>query len=324
MDFNAANINSTAGTAATTASRHVAAHKVLTEGSSVPVRVTRALGGARFEGFVAGVKVNFSSERALKPGDVFTATVSGNGSKIFLTPQKESGALFQNSLNLVNLLQNTGLSSDSLAASIFQMFAQTGLKIDAQLINRIKSMALRFGGKQKSATEILVMLAEKGINASEDEIKELLAQLSGDVPWNNDSEDGQKGNNQEKLINRINCTEGAWYLLPFELADAKTVLGGGNIRLLFDSGKMLKLMNLDCNYKDKRYLFSLLYEGGKCSSIRFNTGSDAEGEKRAAAELKKRFLAADLTGFDIFSAEASDLEGNASAFEELYTFGGEV
>ena len=95
MDFNAANINSTAGTAATPASRQVAAHKVLTEGSSVPVRVTRALGGGRFEGFVAGVKVNFSSERALKPGDVFTATVSGNGSKIFLTPQKESGAVFQ-------------------------------------------------------------------------------------------------------------------------------------------------------------------------------------------------------------------------------------
>lgn len=324
MDVNAAKNNSTVASFAAAEGRQISAHKVLQEGSSVPVRVTRALGGGRFEGFVAGVKVNFSSERALKPGDVFTATVSGNGSKIFLTPQKEAGLAFQSSFNLVNLLNNPELSSDSLAASIVQMFTQTGLKIDSQLINRIKSIALRFGGKQKSAAEILVMLAEKGINAGEEEIKELLAQFSGELPWNNDAAEGQSGNNQEKLIKKINRTEGAWYLLPFELTDVKTVLGRGNIRLLFDSGKMLKLLNLDCNYKEKRYLFSISYEGGKCSLIRFNTGSDSEGEKQAAIELKRRFLVAEMTGFDICNAEARDLEGNASAFEELYTFGGEV
>ena len=63
MNFNAANLNSTAATAASAAAskaRPVTAHKVLAEGSSVPVRVTRGLGGGRYEGFVAGVKVIFS------------------------------------------------------------------------------------------------------------------------------------------------------------------------------------------------------------------------------------------------------------------------
>lgn len=344
MDLNAANINSTTGTAAAFASRKVTAHKMLQEGSSVPVRVTRGLGGGRYEGFVAGVKVSFSSKRALKAGDTFTATVSGNGSKIILTPKTEAGAVLQNlqfqmnevsSQQLSSLLQNAGLSPDLLSTSIFQMFTQTGLKIDAQLINRIKNIAVRFGNSQKSAAEILVMLAEKGLSADEEEIKELLLQFSGELPWmeqNEDSSDSHK--NQEKLINRINAENGAWFLFPFELVqyeggvtsgeDVKSVLGGGNIRLLFDSGKMLKLMNLDCIYNKKRYLFSLVYENGKPRNIRFNTGNDDTDINQNTDKLKKLFLAADMQGIEIKKADFCEIEGNASGSEEFYTFGGEV
>lgn len=332
MDFNAANINSTAGPAAASASRQVTAHKILQEGSSVPVRVTRGLGGGRYEGFVAGVKVNFSSERALKAGDVFTAIVSGNGSKIILTPQTQTGAVVLQNQNLALLLQSAGLSSDSLSSSIFQMFTQTGLKIDTQLMNRIKNLALRFGGKEKAAAELLVMLAEKGISADEDEIKKFLMQLAGEMAWQEDIyDDKQPEQNQEKLINRLNKKEGAWYLFPFELVqyeggvtageNAKSVLGSGNIRLLFNSGKMLKLLNLDCIYSKKRYVFSLGFEGGKCRSLRFNTGE--KGEK-TAEELKRLFLSADMSGIEITEAELSDIEGNASALESIYTFGGEI
>ena len=342
MDFNAANINSTTGTAAASASRQVTAHKVLTEGSSVPVRVTRGLGGGRYEGFVAGVKVSFTSERALKSGDVFTATVSGNGSKIILTPQTQNaGAILQNlqfqmnemtSAHLTALLQSAGLPPDALSASIFQLFTQTGLKIDSQLMSRIRSLAVRFGGSQKSAAEILVMLAEKGISADEDEIKKLLLQLAGELSWQEDTPDReQAGSNHKKLINRLNSKEGAWYLLPFELIqyeggvtagdDARSVLGGGNLRLLFDSGKMLKLLNLDCIYREKRYVFSLDYEAGKCRKVRFNNGDEDES---ASEELKRRFLSADMPGVEVEYSELEDIEGNASGSESIYTFGGVV
>ena len=351
MDFNAANINSTAA-AGTSRTRPVSAHKVLTEGSSVPVRVTRGLGGGRYEGFVAGVKVSFSSERALKIGDTFSAIVSGRDGKIILTPQSQTGAILQNidfqmnemtSSRLASLLQSAGLSSDILSSSIFQMFTQTGLKLDSQMLSRIRSLALRFSGKEKSAAEILVMLAEKGLNADEDEIKELLLQLSGDLSWD-DSEEKDQGNqsnqNQKKLINRINGAEGAWYIFPFELVqyeggiissdNAKSVLGSGNLRLLFDSGKILKLMNLDCRYNGKRYLFSLGYESGRCKNVRFNvsegdySNTGNYNQKDIADKLKKMFIAADMSGINISEAEISDIEGNASGLENFYTFGGVV
>lgn len=347
MDFNAANLNSTAATAASAAvskARPVTAHKVLTEGSSVPVRVTRALGGGRYEGFVAGVKVSFTSERALKAGDTFSAVVNGRDGKIILTPQTQTGAVLQNidfqmsemtSGRLASLLQSTGLPADVLSSSIFQMFTQTGLKIDAQLMSRIRSLALRFGGKEKSAAELLVMLAEKGLSADEEEIKDLLLKLAGQLSWQDaDSDSATNQKNHEKLINRLNGKEGAWYLLPFELVqykggitagdNLKSVLGGGNLRLLFDSGKMLKLMNLDCIYRNKHYIFSLDYEVGKCRNVRFNTGDNGEAENQITEKLKKLFLAADMTVPGISYAPLSDIEGNASGLESFYTFGGVV
>ena len=346
MDFNAANINSTSATSATAASktRPVTAHKVLAEGSSVPVRVTRAIGGGRYEGFVAGVKVSFTSERALKAGDTFSAVVNGRDGKIILTPQTQAGAVLHNldfqmnemtSARLASLLQSTGLPSDVLSSSIFQMFTQTGLKIDVQLMSRIRNLALKFVGKEKSAAELLVMLAEKGLSADEEEIKELLLKLAGQLSWQEadpDSTADQK--NHEKLINRLNGKEGAWYLLPFELVqyedgirggeDLKSVLGGGNLRLLFDSGKMLKLMNLDCTYRNKHYIFSLNYEGGKCRNLRFNTEEGGEAENQITEKLKKLFLAADLTVPAMSYAPLADIEGNASGLENFYTFGGLV
>lgn len=343
MDLNAANINSTAATQTT--ARPATFQKVLQEGSNVPVRVTRAIGQGRYEGFIAGVKVTFSSARTLNAGAVFTATVSGNGSKIILTPQNQTeGAVLQNlnfqmnevtSQALINLLETAGLPPDALSSSIFQLFTQTGLKINAQFMNRIRSLALRFGTNQKSAAEILVMLAEKGISADEEEINELLLQLTGELVWNDDADktsDSQK--NHEKLINRLNSKEGAWYLLPFELVQyeggvlqadaAKNVLGGGNLRLLFDSGKMLKLMNLDCLYGKKRYVFNLGYEGGKCRSVRFNTGENGPDVNHIIEKLKKLFMTADITGLDIRWQELCDIEGNASGLENIYTFGGDV
>jgi len=340
MDLNAANIHSTG------AAMPLKMHKVLGEGSSVLVRVTNNLGGGKYEGFVAGVKVTFSSERMLKAGDSFTAKVSGREGKIILTPQPEKlGMAAENiqlqmselsSQRLGELLQSSGLSADALTASIFKMFIQTGLKVDLQLMNRIKALSVRFSGRQKSAAELLVMLAEKGIAADEEDLKELFLQLSGEAAWNDrEAEESSKNNKEKKLINQLNERAGSWFIIPFELLQYeeaaflqnnsdKKVLGNGNIRLLFDSGKMLKLMNLDCRYKNKRYLFSLTYSAGKCRGLRFSFDSHIEDENRAIAELKRRFLSAGMAGFEINRAEASDIEGNASSYESVYTFGGEI
>lgn len=327
--------------------------QILKEGSSVLVRVIADRGGGKYEGSVAGVRVQLTSAKPLHTGDSFTATIGVKNGFIIVTPKDIAGmtgipgageiALQFNEVSqaqLFSLLEALGLPADKLSSSILQSFKQLGLKLDSALANKIRSLALRFSGKEKSAAEILSLLAQKGLEADEVEISELLALLEGDERSSSGSGTEQKqilkdeNKSQGKLINRINSTEGGWYLLPFELvqvgqADATTppvILGRGCIRLLFDSVQSLKLLNLDCNYNKQRYLFSLLYDGKKITNTYFNvcsTETYANPEKEII-NLKKYFMAAGLNSGKINWAEKDDLEGNASGLESFVSFGGQV
>ena len=325
--------------------------QVLKEGSSVLVRVIADRGNGKYEGSVAGVRVQLTSAKPLRSGDTFTATIGVKNGTIVVTPKDASGiagmqgaeiALQFNEVSqtqLFSLLESLGLPADNLSSTVLQSFKQMGLKMDPALANKIRSLALRFGGKEKSAAEILSLLAQKGIEGDEEEIKNLLALLE-----RSESElEGEKHNfpeNQEnqkdKLINRINSTDGAWYLLPFELVqladikedeqDAREVLGSGCIRLLFDSSAALKLLNLSCDYNKRSYLFSLAYEGRKISNTYFNV-SPLQGEPDVEAELvrlKTHFMAKGINPGKIAWAEKADIEGNASGLESFVSFGGEI
>ena len=329
--------------------------QVLKEGSSVLVRVIADRGSGKYEGSVAGVRVQLISSKPLRAGDAFTATISVKNGSIVVTPKDVSGMTgFQGSgeialqfnevsqTQLFSLLEALGLPADNLSSSILQSFKQMGLKMDSALANKIRSLALRFAGKEKSAAEILSLLSQKGLEADENEIKELLALLEGDERSGDESGTGQNKNkaegkkSKEKLINRINLTEGSWYLLPFELIqldfegglNGSHCLGSGCIRLLFDSLKQLKLLNLDCRYNNQKYLFSLSYEGRKITNTYFNV-CDLENPEKINPEeqlgrLKKHFMAADLNPGKLFWSEKEVLEGNASGLESFVAFGGDI
>ena len=322
---------------------------MLKEGSSVLVRVISDRGGGKYEGSVAGVRVQLTSSKPLRPGETFTASIGVKDGTIVVTPKENAGQISFNfsevSQNqLFALLESLGLPADKLSSSILQSFKQMGLKMDSALANKIRSLALRFAGKEKSAAEILSLLSQKALEADEEEIKELLALLEGDERSGegNGPEQKQKqkpaedNKSKEKLINRINSTEGAWYLLPFELvqlghaeaADGRLFLGSGCIRLLFDSAKLLKLLNLDCTYNNQKYLFSLAYEGKKITNTYFNVSNAENPEKIRPEEelirLKKHFMAAGLNGGKLSWAEKEAVEGNASGLEAFVSFGGQA
>jgi len=320
--------------------------QVLKEGSSVLVRVIADRGGGKYQGSVAGVRVQLNSAKTLQPGQSFVATVGVKNGTIVIVPKDTSLtaagngeiALSFNEVSdaqLFSLLESLGLPADSLSSSILKTFKQMGLKMDSALANKIRNLALRFSGKEKSAAEILSLLSQKGLEADEEEIKQLLTLLEGE---GSDLESGKPEADksqkpEEKLLNKINSTEGAWYLLPFELVQLteqavpdKQILGKGCIRLLFDSSTALKLLNLDCNYNNQKYLFSLSYEGKKITNTYFNVSS-ASGSfspESAINSLKKHFMAAGINPGKISWAEKEDLEGNASGLESFVTFGGQI
>ena len=318
--------------------------QVLKEGSSVLVRVIADRGGGKYEGSVAGVRVQLTSSKPLRAGETFTATISVKNGSIVVTPKDIAGmtgmqgsgeiTLQMNEVSqsqLVSLLESLGLPADNLSSSILQSFKQMGLKLDSNLANKIRSMALRFAGKEKSASEILSLLVQKGIDADENEIKELLALLERDDNTASDFSDNDK--QKDKLINRINSTEGAWYLLPFELVqiaehaeNERQVLGNGCIRLLFDAANSLKLLNLDCSYNNQKYLFSLSYEGRKTTNTWFNVSSaeNSVNPENEIIRLKKHFMAAGVNPGKLLWADKEELEGNASGLESFVSFGGEI
>ena len=307
--------------------------QILKEGSSVLVRVIGNRGGEKYEGSVAGVRVQLTSAKPLKTGESFVATVSVRNGTIVVTPKEMAGTLGSTAgeialqfnevsqSQLFSLLESLGLPVDNLSSSILKSFKQAGLKMDSALANKIRSFALRFGGKEKSAAEILTMLYQKGIEADEDEINSLLAFLEN----YEESRHNENKSKERKIINRINSMQGAWYLLPFELVQLGegAVLGNGCIRLLFDNAKSLKLLNLDCNYKNQKYLFSLSYEGKKIKDTYFNVSGTPDPEN-LVINLKKHFFAACVNPGKILWAEKEEIEGNASGLESFVSFGGEI
>ena len=318
--------------------------QVLKEGSSVLVRVIADRGGGKYEGSVAGVRVQLSSSKPLRAGQTFTATIGIKNGSVVVTPKDIAGmagaqgageiALQFNEVSqsqLFSLLEALGLPADKLSSSILQSFKQMGLKLDSNLANKIRSLALRFAGKEKSASEILSLLAQKGIEADVEEIKDLLVLLEG---GNSDKNQTFQNNDKlkDKLINRINSTEGAWYLLPFEMVqmsentEDRQILGKGYLRLLFDSAKALKLLNLDCDYNNQKYLFSLSYEGRKITNTYFNVSTTEKIIKPEdeIMKLKKLFMASGLNPGKVFWAEKEEIEGNASGLESFVSFGGQI
>lgn len=316
--------------------------QVLKEGSSVIVRVIGERGGGKYEGSVAGVRVQLSASKPLHAGDSFVATVAVKNGTVVVIP-KETPGISQISFNftevsqnqLYSLLESLGLPADNLSSSILQSFKQMGLKMDSGLANKIRNLALRFSGKEKTAAEILSLLSQKGIEADEQEIKELLMLLSGDKEDRNENQ----SNHKEKLINKINSVEGSWYLLPFDLIqigdsgedeiENRLVLGNGCIRLLFNSFCALQLLNVDCNYNNQKYLFSLSYEGKKIKNTYFNVSSLASSYNSKVPEneilkLKKLFISYGVNAGNISWIEKNVLEGNASGLETFVKFGGEV
>ena len=309
-------------------SRAGVGRQILQNGSQVLVRVISDRGGGKYEGSVAGVRVNISSARTLKPGDTFTATINTKDGTIYLNPKDAAVAAMTMSFTqvqetaLMEYLAASGLPSDSISVSVLQILKQMGQKIDAGMLVKLRSLALRFTRKEKSAAELLSIISEKGIEASEEEINHLLMLLEAGSDDNNNHAPEQ--NQGKKLLNKINSTSGAWYLLPFELVQLPDIVTGrGCIRLLMDCSKQLKLLNLEADYQNHKYLFSLAYEGKKLSSVHFNV-SDALSPDDEIISLKKRFMAAGINPGEVNWAQACDIEGSACALESFYAVGGEA
>ena len=200
-------------------------------GSLVNVKILGNNGNGKYTGMVAGARVNITSHRILNSGDIFKAKIFVKDGTVFLSPVdgKENDVRIDNfPLKMVSdsqvfsFFKNLGLPSDFVMLNIFQMMKQLQMKFDISLFSRLHNIALRFNGKEKNAAEILMLLADKGINVSEKELLDFLGLIDVRNYNQEDLNNFSGGDNEKKLknlVNKINCKNGGWFIIPFFIED---------------------------------------------------------------------------------------------------------
>ena len=306
---------------------------VLKDGSSVFVKVIADKGNGVYEGSVAGHRVHINSAKGLEVGSSFVASISSKNGTIYITPK--SGLNVNNNpyiqINtvegnqLATLLANLGVPVNHLSSNILKMMMMMEMKIDGDVLRNIFVMASRHKGREKAASEILLLLKDKQINVSDSELEALLSYLEG---YNDNLLDLDDLANKEKskdLINKINKKEIGWTLVPYNLLDVKTdeIIGSGILRLLYSKYKELKKINLNCYFNNKEYLFSLLFESKKLSSIKFNINPIDRNEEYYEKTLSNIFQKQNKE-IDVEFVSPSIIEGCGSEGEKIYSFEGEA
>ncbi|MCR4900037.1 MAG: hypothetical protein K5907_04390 [Treponema sp.] len=303
--------------------------QVLKDGSQVLVRIIADKGGGRYEGSVAGARVTISSKMALKPGATFTAAISSKNGQILLTPrvQTDQNAVIKNfELSILNdehlaaFIKSLNLPSDEMTFHLLQQMKQLGMKLEPSLLSRFHNLAIKYKGKELRAAELLMILAKKGLDFSEEEIFAFLNELSWEEKDNNNNQ-----NDEFFLLNKANNVKESWQFLPYQISSQEEVLAQGCISVLPDEGGRLKLLNLECRWlsTDNEYLFSIEYEGGKCRRIKLNAGDSEEKTKRLANALERKLIAAGKS-IKVYPEVKEMLEGTACASEDFYVFRGDV
>lgn len=297
--------------------------QVLSDGSSVRVKIIGEKGNGKYTGVVGGVKVNLTSAKPMKLGSTFIATISSKNGVIYVTPKSNEISFEKNILinqaqdsQIMNFLSQMGINADNVYVKLLQQMKQLEMKFDVNQMKKLHNIIVRMKGKEKSAIEILSILSQKGIEANEDEVLELinyLEQFEGEEEENNFVYRGNEQNdernenlnqteNDEKkdntsLLNEINSKMNGWFCITYELYNIiqQTLCGKGVIRLLFTDTNNLKMMNISCVYESKKYLFNLNYEDKKCTKIKFNiskltsTLSEISTQSETSPQSKSHF-----------------------------------
>lgn len=287
--------------------------KVVKDGSTVLVRVNKEIGNGKYEGFVGGVKINFSSKNPLKIGTSFVANITTKDGKILLTPRQSSlnsNQTVQKNSFLNSFLENMGVSPDNLAIHLLKQMKVLEMPLDQMNIRKTYSQVAKFKNKEKKVTDLLLLFQDKNIFLTEEEINKLLDFLDGDF----------EDSNSKELVNKLNSVSGAWYIFPFNLINnmENKILGNGIIKMFFDKLNNLNVLNINCNYNKNSFFFNLKYANKALVSMNYFI-NEIEDFTDVQKSLEKMFPDILIT---LQLPEDMDITGCDN--EELYTINGEV
>lgn len=162
---------------------------LLREGNSVLVRILKQTGSNSYIASFAGGRFTVNSKDALKPGTTFMARLSFQNGKVNLVkiPQvqnqnSEPKAVITSSNTLTSeiasLLQSLGVAPDSISKTLLQTFYATGSRVNVEKLNKARVAAMKFEGREEEAAEAALILLEKGIEPTFENISDVLTGFS--------------------------------------------------------------------------------------------------------------------------------------------------
>lgn len=164
---------------------------LLKEGSSVLVRILKDSGNGRYIASFAGGRYSIASKEKLVPGSTFMAKLSiTNGklnlSKIPAASQNQNidqgRPVVQSSSQLTpqvaELLMSLGFPADGVSKMLVQTLVGSGAKINLDKINKARNIALNFPGQEEEASEAAMILIEKGIEPTVENIRDVMTGFS--------------------------------------------------------------------------------------------------------------------------------------------------
>lgn len=174
------------------------ARTALREGDSVFVRILSKSGPGRYLAYFSGSRFSVESSADFNPGQAFTAKISLRNGRLFLVPQYNPAASDHALVQHMNAVRSSvqtpqplsdpflasyfsslGIQPDTITLRLVQLLEQMGVKFTAPFINKARRVAGKFSGREKEAAEAAMMLQEKGIAATAENVAQLLALFDG-------------------------------------------------------------------------------------------------------------------------------------------------
>ena len=160
---------------------------LLREGSFVLVRILKQSGKNTYTASFAGGRFSVTSKEMLKPGTTFIARVSFDGGRLNLIKaaqniQNQSEIQNKNivqqfntmSPELSQMMMSLGLAADGVSKMLLQTMVNLGAKFNLEKLNRARNAALNFTGQEEEASEAALILIEKGIEPTPENIRQVM------------------------------------------------------------------------------------------------------------------------------------------------------
>lgn len=169
--------------------------RTLGEGDSIYVRVIKNQGGGKYIVSLGGNRFELSSTIKLNEGETFPAKIRIESQKIFLVQQSGTEILKSVLENLeglfssdgkilnpeiVKYFENLSLFPDFVNYSLLQTMKYLGLNFSHQSFTKARQIAFRFKGKESEAAKTALILIQKGIEPSEENVRAILSSDSED------------------------------------------------------------------------------------------------------------------------------------------------